>query len=137
MIDLSPPVRVDVAAGGGADDRAYALLDVRAPAGTLLPPHAASREDGVLVVLSGRVEVVMAGRRRIVATGGMIALPRATPRRLEVLEDARLLCLAVPAGIELLAGLVQPPVPDPDDRAVLLAAAGIDVLPVAWGASGR
>ena len=106
----------------------YVLLEVAAPAGTGLPPHVASREDVVVLVLHGELEVSLAGAPHTLRAGQALALPRDTPRALTATTDARVLCLAAPAGARLI-DLVKPPLPDPEDLAVLLTAAGMVRLP--------
>lgn len=117
-----------------AGDDAYAVVDVRAAAGSVLPPHVASLQDGALVVLEGAIEVICDDGPRHVGPGELVALPRARPRRIAVVADTRVLCLSVPAGLERLTGLVGDPALDPDDLAANLAAAGVDLLPATWGA---
>ena len=123
---------VDVVTDGRSSGGAYALLDVRAAADTVLPPHAPSREDGTLIVLEGRVELVLARERSVLGPGDQAFLRRSLPRRLCVLTDARLLWLVVPAGIERLLAVLDPPGADPDDVAALLAGAGVALLPSRW-----
>jgi quercetin dioxygenase-like cupin family protein len=107
---------------------AYAIIEVQAPAGTRLPPHVASREDAVVLVLSGELEVVLAGAPQTLRAGQALALPRDVPRALNARTDLRLLCLATPADKRFVE-LVRPPLPDPEDLAVLLTAAGMARLP--------
>ncbi len=106
----------------------YALLEVTAPAGSGLPPHVASREDAVVLVLQGELEVTLAGARQTLRAGQALALRRHVPRALTATTDLRLVLLAAPAG-ERLIDLVKPPLPDPEDLAVLLTAAGMVRLP--------
>ncbi|RKQ88097.1 hypothetical protein C8N24_6136 [Solirubrobacter pauli] len=106
----------------------YVLLDVRTPAGATLPPHVASREDVVVLVLVGELEVTLAGVAQTLIAGQALALPRDVARTLRALTDLRLLCLATPAD-ERFMNLVRPPLPDPEDLAVLLTAAGMVRLP--------
>ncbi len=128
------PLRLDVVTDPASTHGAYALLDVHAPAGAALPPHVAAREDCTLLVLAGELEVVLAAGRRLLGPGDELRVPRTAPRRLRVLADAHLLCLSVPAGLERLTELVGVPLPDRDDVAALLAAAGVTLLPAGWGA---
>jgi hypothetical protein len=51
-----------------------------------------------------------------------------------VLADARALLVLTPAGLERLADLTRPPVPERDDLAALLSVAGVSLLPSGWGA---
>lgn len=132
MTDKQTAVSVDVVADGSASGGDYALLDVRAEAGLVLPAHVLSREDLALYVLRGELEVVLAGRRHPLSAGAQLALPRGVPRRVRVLANARVLCLAVPSGCHALAVLLAPPIPERDDLAALLAAAGVTLLPAAW-----
>jgi len=123
---------VEVVAGGAATGGAYALLDIRAAAGTALAPHVALRHDHVLLVLAGDLEVETRAGVRVLGAGEHIGLERRAPQRLRALTDVRVLVLTVPAGLEALADLASVPPPDPDDLAALLAAAGISLLPKAW-----
>jgi quercetin dioxygenase-like cupin family protein len=129
-----PALQVTTVAAGAANGGAYMVLDVRARAGAALPPHLTSREDVALLVIAGQLEAVLADGRRVAAEGQAVSLPRGAPRRLAALTDLRLLCLAAPAGLEQLADVLAGPLGDPDDRAALLTAAGISLLPAAWGA---
>lgn len=122
---------------GRCDDDAYSVTEIRAPAGASLPPHVYENEDSVLVVLAGEIEAVLATGRSVLHAGESLSLPRAQPRRLHVLADARLLCVSMPAGLERLADLIGPSAPDEDDRAALLTAAGVALLPAGWGADGK
>lgn len=122
---------VELVAG---DSDTYAVLHVTAPAGAALPPHVCSNESCTLVVLSGEIEAVLAGERRLLGPGDCMNLPRAQPRRLCAISEARVLCVSVPAGVERLLDLFGPSAPDPDDRAALLTAAGVALLPAGWGA---
>ncbi|MDA0185792.1 cupin domain-containing protein [Solirubrobacter phytolaccae] len=106
----------------------YVLLEVTAPAGTGLPPHVASREDVVVLVLQGELEVTLAGVAQTLRAGQALALPRDVPRTLHAPTALRMLCLAAPAD-ERFVNLVKPPLPDPEDLAVLLTAAGMVRLP--------
>jgi quercetin dioxygenase-like cupin family protein len=134
MLVMSGSLHVDVVADGDTNGGAYAVLDVRTEAGTALRPHVSHRENTIVFLLEGELEVVIGGLQRTLVAGEQVTLPRDTPRRLRALSDVWLLCLAIPAGIELLRDLADPPQPDPDDVAARLSAAGIDLLPQAWGA---
>jgi len=127
------PTRVELVAGGS--DRDYSVVEIEAPAGASLPPHVCSHEDGTLLVLTGEIEVVLSTGRRVLSPGECASLPRAAPRRVHAITDVTLLCVSVPAGLERLAELIGPEAPGADDRAALLAAAGVALLPVGWGAS--
>lgn len=137
MPDEHPPgPRVDVVAGGAASGGAYALLDVRAPAGTAIPPHSHAVREATILVLDGRLELVCGRERTVLCTGDLSRLPAGSPCRITARTAVRLLVLCVPAGLETLADLADPAaVPDPDDVAALLTAAGVSLLPAAWGAT--
>ena len=110
-------------------DGAYSLTETLLPAGTCLPPHVFTREDVHVHVLSGRVLVALDGTARELRAGDDLPLPRNLPRAVRVAEDARLLWLARPGGIERLGFLVNDPHADPDDVAAVCAAAGVARLP--------
>ena len=129
-----PVTHARLVAGLDPDD-GYAVVELRAPAGASLPPHTCAHESGTLLVLSGRLEVVLGTRRHLLGPGDLLALPRQSPRRMLVVADVRLLCVSVPAGLERLVDLIGPAAPGPDDRAALLAAAGVALLPPGWGAA--
>lgn len=133
----SPAASVELVAGGSVRDAGYSVLEVSVPAGVALPPHVCTRHDGVLVMLAGELEVVLADERRVLGPGGQMRLPRARPRRLAVLSAARLLCVTTPAGLEPVAQALVAPGADPDDLAALLAACGVTVLPAGWGSPVR
>ena len=124
-------MRIDVLTDGDANGGAYAVLDVRADAGTTVRPHVSHREDTLLFVLEGDLEVLVGDERRTLHPGDEALLPRHAPRRLTAASDVWVLCLAIPAGIERLHDLADN---EPDDVAARLSAAGIDLLPQAWGA---
>ncbi len=130
-VEARPRTSVELVAGGRDGD--YAVLEVRAPAGAALPPHVSSRQDGVVLVLEGELDVRVGEERRFVAAGGALELPHSRPRRVEVLADARLLCLTAPAGLERLAEAIADPSVESDDLAALLAAEGVALLPRGWG----
>jgi quercetin dioxygenase-like cupin family protein len=106
----------------------YVLIEVAAPEGAGLPPHVASREDAVVLVLHGELEVTLAGAPQTLRAGQALALPRDVARALRAASDVRALLLAAPAT-ERLIDLVKPPLPDPEDLAVLVTAAGMVRLP--------
>lgn len=112
-----------------SSEGAFSLLDVRARAGLRLPPVVHRHEEATVHVDSGLVAIDLDGLRHDVGPGMRLSLPRDRPFALEVLVDARLLCVASPGGIERLAVLARDPLPDPDDVAALLAAAGVSLVP--------
>lgn len=115
-------------AGGEVTDGAYAVVDIRAPAGFGLPPHVLCRDEARLVVLAGTLDVDLGDQHLRLEGGDHAVLPVAVPRCVRVVTDARVVAVLVPAGLERLLGLTCPPLPDPDDLAAHLAAAGVTRL---------
>ncbi len=128
------PIVVEVVVSEEATAGHYALLDVRMPAGAALAPHVVERETVDVLVLAGALDVVLDGARHRLVGGGHLRLPPAVPRSVAAAEAVRALCLATPAGLGRLAAVVADPSLAPDDRAALLAAAGVRRLPRRlWG----
>jgi quercetin dioxygenase-like cupin family protein len=136
MIAPPPSLTVEVIADGERTGGAYCVLDVRADRGAALPPHAFTGE-AALVVVEGTVEVVLAAERRAYAAGEVTCLAAGTARRVSAATACRLLVVALPAGVETLGALLEPPRPGPDDVAALLAAVGVELLPRGWRAGDR
>jgi hypothetical protein len=65
----------------------------------------------------------------VIVRRGVVRLPERRPIAVRVLETARLVAVLVPAGAAKLLPAVADPLVLPDDRAALLAAAGITTLP--------
>jgi quercetin dioxygenase-like cupin family protein len=108
---------------------AYSVVDVRLAAGVRIPPHVNRDEDLVVHLVGGEVELVLDGDGRRLLAGAAAAIPRGRPRRLTALTDAHLLLTSVPGGIHGLAAIATDVSLDPDDRAALLAAAGVVRVP--------
>ncbi len=133
MVETLPaPVRVSVVSGSALSDGAYAVFDIRAPAGAVIPPHVRAHQDAVLLVVTGELQVACGDTRQTLGRGDTAALPRDVACRVDARTDVHLLCLAMPAGLEDLADLVADQSLELDDIAALLAAAGITLLPRAW-----
>ena len=111
---------------------AYFLVELRLAGGLIVPPHVARREDLVLQVVDGEIELIIDGGRERLLSGDGAPVPRGRPRRLSVLRPARLLVAGTPGGIESLAPIFSDPSVEPDDLAALLAAAGVDRVPARW-----
>lgn len=125
---LSPAAAATVVVGAAASGGAYALVEVCLPAGAAIPLHVATREELLVHVLGGAVDVRLDRDSRRLAAGGHLLIPRDVARALAAVRETRLLVLAVPAGIERLAATLGDGALAPDDLAALLAAAGIDLL---------
>ena len=125
-------IRVNLLADPAADSGAYALLDVEFLGAVDVPPHVNRFEDLIVAVLDGELVVVVDGHRHVVEAGGHLRVPRGVPRRATARGPARALVLAIPAGIERLRDVLSDRRISRDDRAALLAAAGIHRVPAAW-----
>jgi quercetin dioxygenase-like cupin family protein len=126
-----PPIKLAVPVAGWATQGQYALVEACMDAGTRIPSHVAHREDVVLHVLEGELEVVVDRSARTLSGGGSVALERGVPRRIAVTRPSRVLALIAPAGLEQLLTVVADPSTDPDDRAALLAVGGVQAVPAA------
>ncbi len=130
MSSLHPvPAATVVVTGDGTANR-YALLEVAAPAGAATPHHVHQQEDLVVIVISGSLVLVEDGGSRRLTAGDHALLRANVPWRARAEQDSRVLAVLLPAGAERLAA-VLPSVTDGEDRAALLAAAGIHVVPIA------
>jgi quercetin dioxygenase-like cupin family protein len=124
-------IKLAVPVAGWATHGQYALVEVAVEAGVEVPAHVGHREDVVLHVLEGQIEVVADRERRELGPGETRALDRGVPRRLSAIERSRLLVLIAPAGLEELLTIAADPATDPDDRAALLAVGGVQAVPAA------
>jgi quercetin dioxygenase-like cupin family protein len=124
-----PPRLRRVAAGAAGD---YALLELDVPAGAATPPHVAEAADLALGVLTGALELRTGIATRRLGPGAWATIGRGEPRAIAVLHDARIVCVTVPSGLEGLVGTLLDGPLDPDDRDVLLTAAGVRLLPRGW-----
>src|ERR1700754_3384313 len=120
-----PPIKLAVPVAGWATQGQYALVEACVQAGTVIPAHVTRREDVVLHVLDGELEVTVDRAPRTVTTGQSVALERGRPRRLHATLPSRVLALITPAGLEQLLSVAADPNTDPDDRAALLAVGGV------------
>jgi quercetin dioxygenase-like cupin family protein len=126
-----PTIKIAVPVAGWATQGQYALVEACVEAGTEIPSHVAQREDVVLHVLHGTLDVVVDRTHTRLTTGGSVSLERGTPRRITATEPSRVLALIAPAGLEQLLSVVADPTTDPDDRAALLAVGGVQTVPSA------
>ncbi len=134
VVVAAVPSAITAATPVVAADGSYALLDLRVPAGTTVPPLA-HRGTTVLCVLAGELEVVCADGHRPAGVGEPVVLAADEPCRVTVLTDAHVACLVTPAGPDALVDLVEGPAGNPDDLAARLAVAGVTLLPPSWGAT--
>jgi mannose-6-phosphate isomerase-like protein (cupin superfamily) len=134
MPPAAPQITVEVVTSAAQTAGAYSLMDVRVDGGMALDPHVARHEDLLLYILAGDLVVVLDGRRHALTAGDHLAVPRRVPRAVHVPGRVRLLCLARPGGSERLALRAADPSVTRDDRAALLAAADVRLLPLSlWG----
>ena len=120
---------VELLVDGGQTDGGYAVLDIRLPRGLTIPRHVAGDHIAVARVLDGALEVHEDDRASAVVRDGAITVARGRPIAAHVLVAAHLVVILTPAATaELLATAAAPDIL-PDDRAALLAAAGITTLP--------
>ena len=136
MPSAATQIAIEVVATAEQTAGAYTLMDVRVDGGMAFDPHVVRQEDLLLYVLAGDLVVVLDGTRHAVTAGDHLALPRRVPRAVHVPARAHVLCLARPGGAERLAVCVADPSVTRDDRAALLAAADVQLLPHSlWGLS--
>jgi quercetin dioxygenase-like cupin family protein len=120
---------VELLVDGGQTDGDYAVLDIRLPRGLTIPRHVWGDHSAVARVLDGALEVHEDDRPSAVVRKGAITVAHGRPIAAHVLVAAHLVVILAPATAAEL--LVTAAAPDllPDDRAALLAAAGITTLP--------
>jgi quercetin dioxygenase-like cupin family protein len=124
-------IKLVVPVAGWATHGQYALVEAAVEAGVEVPAHVGHREDVVLYVLEGEIEVVADRERHHMRPGQTRCLDRGVPRRLKAITRARVLVLLAPAGLEELLAIAADPATDPDDRAALLAVGGVQAVPAA------
>jgi quercetin dioxygenase-like cupin family protein len=125
-------IRLVVPVAGWATQGQYALVEACVEEGIEIPAHVGHREDVVLYVLEGEVEVVADRERVTLKSGQSRSLDRGVPRRMRAHARSRVLVLLAPAGLEDLLTIAADPATDPDDRAALLAVGGVQAVPAAW-----
>jgi hypothetical protein len=125
---LSHPT-VELVADGSRSDGAYAVLDISLPVGLDIPRHVRRGHSGVAHLLDGALELREDDAAPLVVRRGLIRLPECRPVAVRVLEAARIVAVLIPAGAANLIPAAVDPLVLPDDRAALLAAAGITALP--------
>jgi quercetin dioxygenase-like cupin family protein len=124
-------IRLVVPVAGWTTQGQYALLEACVEAGFEVPAHVGHREEVVLYVIEGELEVVADRARTALRAGEVRTLDRGVPRRLRAISRSRVLVLLAPAGLEELLAIAADPATDPDDRAALLAVGGVQAVPAA------
>ncbi len=134
--------RVAILLSGEQTGGQYTIMEAVIPAGGGPPPHVHHREDETFLVLTGEITIYLDGKPQRIASGQSLFAPRDIPHyfRNTGSEDARVLEIGMPAGIEKffeavgheMPGLDSRPVkPTPEDIARMRALApqyGIDIL---------
>ena len=128
MKPLAHPT-VELLVDGSRSNGTYAVLDIRLPRGLAIPRHVRRGITGVVQLLDGALELRTDDEPAVIVRRGVVRLPERRPIAVRVLEAARLVAVLVPAGAAKLLPAVADPLVLPDDRAALLAAAGITTLP--------
>jgi len=128
MKPLAHPA-VELLVDGSRSDGAYAVLDIKLPRGLAIPRHVRRGMTGVVQLVDGALELRTDDEAAVIVRRGVVRLPERRPIAVRVLEAARLVVVLVPAGAAKLLPAVADPLVLPDDRAALLAAAGITTLP--------
>ena len=76
------------------------ILRSTPPAGSASPLHVHGREDEVFILISGAALVVVGDATHEVRAGGVAFLPRDIPHAYRITDDAHLLTICTPAGLE-------------------------------------
>lgn len=103
---------------------AFAVIELRAPAGDTSPWHRHAREHETFVVVEGRLQVRVGDATHDLGPGETVTGPPGAPHGYRVIGDtpARFLVVVVPAGLEEAFRAM-----DAGD-ATALAAAGVEIL---------
>jgi hypothetical protein len=128
MNPLAHPT-VELVEDGTRSNGAYAVLDIQLPGGLNIPRHVWRGHTCVAQLLDGALELSPDDEPPLVVRRGLIRLAECRPVAVHVLEAARLVAVLAPAGAAKLIPAAADPLVLPDDRAALLAAAGITALP--------
>lgn len=102
---------------GQDTDHQFTLIEENNVPGTMIPMHIHSNEDEVFTVLSGQMELTVAGETTILNAGDIGYGPRGIPHSWKIVGDqsAKVLLSVFPAGIEIMfEELSQLPAGPPD-----------------------
>ena len=105
-------------AEGEDASRSYALWEAVVPPGGGPPPHVQSREDEGFYVLEGEITLVADGQKVIARKGSFLNIPTGVLHSFtnETEDDARMLILVAPAGMEKMFEETGTVVTDPSAR---------------------
>jgi len=124
-----PHPKVQLLVDAARTQGAYAVLDISLPRGLDIPRHVRRDHSAVAQLLDGVLEVREDDEAPVVIHPGLVTLVEGRPIAVRVLEPARLVVILIPAAPAELLGAAADPDALADDRAALLAAAGITHLP--------
>lgn len=77
-----------------------AMFRSSAPAGSASPVYVHSKEDEILVLLSGSAIYWVGEHRYELSSGGLVLVPRGVPMAHRIIADAEILAVTAPAGLE-------------------------------------
>lgn len=100
----------------GADTGgAFSLFHFMVPPDSGSPPHTHTREDETFYILKGSIRIVAGGTTVVAGPGDTVFGPRGVTHTFHNVgaDDAEMLCLAVPAGVEGFFVAAGQPAPDP------------------------
>jgi mannose-6-phosphate isomerase-like protein (cupin superfamily) len=95
-IDPASPIK----ARGSDTDGALGVVETVIPAGHGPPLHVHRNEDEGFYVLSGKIEIQRGEERFRAEPGTFVYLPRAVSHTFRGIEEARILGIVMPAGLE-------------------------------------
>jgi len=113
---------VTMKTNGKSTHDAYSLFEYTIPAETSgPPPHLHTREDESFVCLAGRLDVTLGGQEFVLAAGDYLYLPRRVVHtfRNSYSEEARVISVVSPAGLEAYYQALGELPPGPKDLSVL------------------
>ena len=115
-------VGITAKATGESTRDAYSLFEYAVPGGVNgPPPHVHTREDESFICLAGRLEVMLGGETFVLAHGDYLLLPREVVHtfRNPFDEEARVISVVSPAGLEAYYQALAELPPGPKDISVL------------------
>jgi quercetin dioxygenase-like cupin family protein len=125
---------------GEQTENAWSMLELTGPRGDMPPLHVHHRDDEAFYVLDGEVTLFVGDREIRLAAGECAVAPRGIPHVYRVdSEEARMLVIASPAGLERFVAEASvpaeeptlppgPPAVSPERLAEIAAGYGIEIL---------
>ncbi len=117
-------LNITAKATGESTRDAYSLFEYAVPGGVNgPPPHVHTREDESFICLDGRLEVMLGGETFVLAHGDYLLLPRDVVHtfRNPFDEEARVISVVSPAGLEAYYQALAELPPGPKDISVMEA----------------